>query len=376
MPFFLHAALRYIFARPKSSLVAITGIVAAVAALLVVLGITNGLHAHLLEQLLGLEPHLELLAGIDYPLSDYGSVVEEVAGVPHVREVTPYVQGQVLIGREGTAPQGIYIRGIDEPYAVFAPYVDGWGEGLLMGGKLADSLGVEKGGRVFLVGARGQRTVTVAGLFSTGMDQYDRRLAYLPLEWGQGLLGYGPDEVTGLAVWLDDPLRAGEAAAALQERTGLWVRSWQEKQKNLLAVAAVERQAMIAILLVTFVVAGIGVANVLWLNVWEKRRDIAVLQAIGARRPLLFGIFFSQGLMLGLFGLIGGTALGLGTLYWLRGKPISIPELTRVQYIPVLIESRDLLLAAGLALTISALAGLTVLWQVGRRSIAREVHYE
>ena len=70
MPFFLWMAARYIRHRPRVSLVAAGGVAVAVAVMIMVMGITNGLHDYLIGRLLGLEAHLELLAGVDCPWRD------------------------------------------------------------------------------------------------------------------------------------------------------------------------------------------------------------------------------------------------------------------------------------------------------------------
>ena len=207
------------------------------------------------------------------------------------------------------------------------------------------------------------------GLFRTGLEGYDRGVVYLTLDAAQEILGYSPHQVTGLAVYLHDPLQAGDRAESLQALTGLWVRSWQAKHKDVLATAKVEQRALLIIVLATFVVAGIGVGNLLWLNVWEKRRDIGVLQALGAKGDLLARVFFLQGVLLGAMGIGLGLALGLSLLGWLKGRPIHVPELTFAQHLPVLIKGKDLVLAAGVALLVTGGAGLAAAREVSRQKI-------
>lgn len=373
MPFFLWMAARYIRHRPRVSLVAAGGVAVAVAVMIMVMGITNGLHDYLIGRLLGLEAHLELLAGVDLPLAGFESLQLAVGQEPYVQSVEPYVQGQVLLGRSGVLPRGVYLRGLQDPQVQLAPYLTASApgeEGIFMGEDLAMALGLEPGSEGIIVGGRGNsRPFSVLGLFRTGLEGYDRGVVYLTLDAAQEILGYSPHQVTGLAVYLHDPLQAGDRAESLQALTGLWVRSWQAKHKDVLATAKVEQRALLIIVLATFVVAGIGVGNLLWLNVWEKRRDIGVLQALGAKGDLLARVFFLQGVLLGAMGIGLGLALGLSLLGWLKGRPIHVPELTFAQHLPVLIKGKDLVLAAGVALLVTGGAGLAAAREVSRQKI-------
>ncbi|MGI6035642.1 MAG: ABC transporter permease [Limnochordia bacterium] len=374
MPFSLWMAARYIFHRPRVSGVAAGGVAVAVAVMIMVMGITNGLNDYLIQRLLGLEAHLELLAGVDLPLEGFEAWQSSVGKEPYVQSVEPYVQGQVLLGRTGLLPRGVYLRGLRDPIVQLDPYLTVRSEdeeGIFIGEDLALALGLDPGSEAIIIGGRGNsRSFPVSGFFRTGLEEYDQGMVYLPLDAAQEMLGYLPHQVTGLAVYLSDPLEAGQRAESLQALTGLWVRSWQVRHKNLLATAKVEQRALMIIVLATFAVAGIGVGNILWLNVWEKRRDIGVLQALGAKGSLLARIFFYQGVLLGVAGIGFGFLLGLSLLLWLQGRPIHVPELTFAQHLPVVIKGKDLILAGGAALIVAGGAGLAAAREVSRQKIA------
>ncbi|NLN17175.1 MAG: ABC transporter permease [Firmicutes bacterium] len=380
MPFSLWMAARYIRHRPRVSIVAAGGVAVAVAVMVIVMGITGGLHDYLIGRLLGLEAHLELLAGVDLPLAGFEELLLAVGKEPYVQSVEPYVQGQVLVGRPGSLPRGAYLRGLEDPQVRLAPYLTVNSqdeEGIFIGEDLAMALGLEPGSEAVIIGGlENSRSFAVRGLFRTGLEGYDGGMVYLTLGAAQEMLGYSPYEVAGLAVYLDDPLGAGQHAASLQALTGLWVRSWQDKHKDVLATAQVQQRALLIIVLATFAVAGIGVGNILWLNVWEKRRDIGVLQALGAKRGLLARVFFWQGILLGAVGIVLGLVLGLGLLWLLKGRPIHVPELTFAQQLPVLIKGKDLVLAGGAALMVAGGAGLAAAREAGRQKIVEVLVHE
>lgn len=194
--------------------------------------------------------------------------------------------------------------------------------GLIVGQELARSLRLHVGDEVQVVSPLGDlgptgpmprsRPFRVAGIFYSGMYEYDMKVVYTDLETAQRFLSAG-GAISGIQVKVDDWEHADRSARAIERaiaRADLRVRSWQEVNRNLFGALALEKLAMFITLGIAILVASFCIIGTLVLMVQEKGREVGILKAMGAEDRQIVRVFMLQGLGIGLLGAASGLGLG------------------------------------------------------------------
>jgi lipoprotein-releasing system permease protein len=190
-------------------------------------------------------------------------------------------------------------------------------DGILIGVRLAENLGLSAGQPVLFRTDRGvDRLLTVRGIFQTGLQSLDERVAYLSLQTARPLFLL-PEGVTNIEVKLVDPARAREFAAFLTEATGLRVTSWQEKNANLEGALAAQARTGTLIQIFSLISVLIGIASALSLSANRRRGEIGIMRAFGVSKRFIAGVFVLQGLLIGVVGAGIGCLSGFALCSWL-----------------------------------------------------------
>jgi lipoprotein-releasing system permease protein len=199
----------------------------------------------------------------------------------------------------------------------------------------------------------------VADLFESGMYEFDGALAFIGLQEAQKLLRMA-GTVSGIEVRLDDLDNANHSLQEIAEAVGddFTVKDWKQMNQSLFSALQLEKTVMFIILTLIILVAAFNIAGSLVMMVMEKRKDIAILKAMGASAASVSRIFVIKGLTIGLVGTALGTLAGtmLCTLLQ-RYAFIKLPE--EVYYIntlPVNLKGLDVLTIAISALSICLMA--------------------
>lgn len=239
--------------------------------------------------------------------------------------------------------------------------------GIMVGQELARSLRLDVGDEVNIItplGALGptgpmpkSRPFRVAGIFYSGMYEYDMKFAYVTLEAAQQFLNTGP-RLSGVEVTVREPERAQEIAQVIQSRLpdkSLRVRAWQELNKNLFGALALEKLAMFIALGIAILVASFCIIGTLTLMVQEKGREVAVLKAMGAADRAIVAIFVLEGTLIGVFGSLLGLALGYTVCFAAEYFGVSLnPEVYYIDRLPVHVDPMEFL-AVGLSAVVVCL---------------------
>lgn len=243
--------------------------------------------------------------------------------------------------------------------------------GLIIGRELARTLHVYVGDEITLVTPLGDlgpmgvmprsRRFRVAGIFYSGMYEYDASHAYMKLETAQEFLDLGAN-VTGIDVKVEDVERVDEATplleAAVAER-GLRVRDWKALNKNLFSALQLEKIVVFAILAIAIIVASFCIICTLLLMVTEKSKEIAILKAIGASDGAILRVFMLEGVVIGSIGTVFGVVTGLVMALSLSWFGVRLdPDVYYVDRLPISVSPSDYALVALSALLITTLATL------------------
>ena len=153
----------------------------------------------------------------------------------------------------------------------------------------------------------GLRRVTVACAwreFSLGLYEYDATWIYVSLATVQSFAGAPAGSAPVISLEVADIYAVGQTAARLRERLGddYTTVDWQEANRPLFAALALERRMGIFIIALIILLAAINITWALILVVVERRSDIAILSAMGARSTSIMGIFMIEGAAVGGLG--------------------------------------------------------------------------
>lgn len=319
------------------SLVSLLGVAVAVAALIVTFGVMNGFDREFREKILGMKAHVIVSSASGQTLAEDPASERMMRSYPGVIGVSPYLTGQAMIvSRWGT--QGIGVFGVDPArhrgVTALDQYVTSGSLEELKGTQLVLALGEELAG---VLGVKPGDTVTmfipvvaptpfglfskvvkcrVGAMFKSGMYEYDRTFAFLPLEAAQELFGM-KGRVTQYAIRLEDLQQAHQMAARLRADRPEWsAADWMELNRNLFGALKMERYVMGLILVLILLVASFTIVGTLTMLVMEKKRQIGMLRAMGASSYSIQRMFLRQG------GLIGGMGSAIGMVLGLAGCAI------------------------------------------------------
>jgi lipoprotein-releasing system permease protein len=204
-----------------------------------------------------------------------------------------------------------------------------------------------------------QGSLIPSGSFAI-QSEFDNKYVITNLDFLKAYLNYGTDEYSALEISMADPSKEGavkENIAALLG-PGYEVLNKNEQNRNLYTTIQLEKWAIYAIFSLILLVAAFNMIGALSMLVLEKKKDIQVLQAMGADRSLIRRIFLSEGLLLAVIGAAGGIVIAL-LLYYLQVNYKLVPiqgESFLIDYYPVKLVVWDFLLVVVTVLLIGLLA--------------------
>jgi len=399
LPLEIFIAWRYLKARRSgvftllTTLIAVGGITLGVAALIITLSVMSGFHLDIREKILGLQPHLVIINEGMSPIKQYSALENSVKENDNVTATAPFIYGQIMI-RNGLINAGAAIKGIDWEAENRLTGLKKLTHGNLSGGlkdneiiigrELANALRTFPGEEIILMspGEAGliprMASFKVAGIFHSGMYEYDASLAYVSLGSAQKLFGFH-DTVTGVGASVKHWELAAKAEIQLEKSLppSYLVRSWQQMNHNLFAALKLEKIMMFIILALIIVVAAFNIISNLILLTVEKAREIGILSALGVRRLEIGRIFLFEGLMVGLSGIILGTGSGLGiSLALKKYKFIHLPpDVYYLDTLPVRIIAGDVILVIAATLAITLVAALYPAYQATKLDPLEAIRY-
>jgi lipoprotein-releasing system permease protein len=411
----LGIAWRYLRSRRGSkllsliSLIAIGGVLVGVSALIVIIGVMNGLQHDLREKILVGSPDIRVLSyGEDLKIDDWQSILKKVRAQPGVVTAAPFVLTEALMTAGHDYAGGVYVAGL-LPQARGVPDVttirehaisgdfrfassDGEHRGIVLGKLLAARFNKWPGDTINLLSAGGGKMnastggfipkverFEVTGIVSTGMYEYDNAYAFIALDLAQDLAGLG-NGVTGIEVKTTDRWQASNVAGRLTSVLGWPFRTvdWEEQNHSLFQALKLEKLGMGVILLLIVLVAAFNIVSTLTMVVADKTREIGILKAMGMPAKSIRRIFLAQGFVIGLVGTALGLVTGLAAALALdKYKFISLdPQVYFIDHLPISMQTPDVLWIVAASVAIAAIATIYPSVQASRLYPIEAIRHE
>lgn len=395
----LEMAGRHLVRRRRQTFVAVSGVAIGVGFFLAVSSLMVGSQNDFTERLIDAAPHIVISDELRSPppqpgvlwftggavaLKGYKRRTEArgLRGWPGIlvaaqrangAVATPSLSGAITL-RVGGRQEPLAIIGVDPEVETKVSAIDDnlrigrladletVSDGVILGEELAQRLGLNMGDVVAATAPSGKtRSLRIVGLAKRGQMFLPSSNGYVLLRTAQSLLER-PFIVNRVAVHLPDPDDAEATAAALERRFGYKAESWQERSADILSQFVIRNVIMYSVVSAILLVASFGIYTIVSNSVSDKRRDIAILRAVGFSEGDLQLLFVIQGLALALVGIVLGWALGYALMEILGRIPF--PMAGEIEYIPLDRSPTQYAIAA----TISLVAGGVAAWLPARRA--------
>ncbi|MEJ2236794.1 MAG: ABC transporter permease [Gemmatimonadales bacterium] len=407
-------ASRYMRSRRSSRLVSLItliatgGVTVGVGALIVVMGVMNGLQTELREKILVATPHLRISTfGRGIILPDWERVRDSVAVHPEVVAVAPFVLTQGLFSAGADYHEGAYVLGIDPDTGAAATtslasyFLDGnlsfettkdVDGAIILGRRLGERMIAYPGDTITVLSPMGAKfnpatgtlapkywVFEVTGHFETGMFEYDNAYAVISLETAQEFAHLG-SAVSGLEVRLRDLWDAHRVGQEIAEQLGYPIRvmDWQSQNASLFSALELEKLAMGTVLLLIVVVAAFNIVSTLTMVVRDKTREIGILRAMGMSTRTVRRAFIFQGAFIGVVGTSLGTVLGLLLARFVDSRQLIDlnPSVYFVDHLPVLVDPLDLLIIVVASVLVATVATIYPARQAAILNPVDAIRYE
>lgn len=395
----LGIATRHLLGRRRQTIVAILGVAVGVGFFLAVSAMMIGSQRDFIDRLIDAAPHIVISDELRSPPPQPGTVVYRggaillrgyktrneargLRGWPLILDVASLTPGTIaspsLTGgvtlRLGGRQEALAIVGVEPDLETRISTIsdrlrvgrlsdlETVQGGLIIGEELAARLGLNPGDVIAATSPTGRtRSLRIVGLFKRGQAGLTDQAGYMLLREAQSLLGR-PFIVNRIGVRLADPNQADRLARDLEQRFGYKAESWQARSADLLSLLVTRNVIMYSVVGAILLVASFGIYTAVSNSVVDKRRDIAILRAIGFSAADLQLLFVAEGLLLAITGVLLGWLLGYGLMALLGS--LRFPIAGEAERLPLDRSIRQYMIAAGASL----LAGAVAAWLPARKS--------
>ncbi|MCK9169731.1 MAG: ABC transporter permease [Treponema sp.] len=312
-----------------TSLLASLGISFGVMTLIVVMSVMNGFQMGFKDAIMEISSYHVRVSGIDGSAGQ--QFLDWCKKEKNIRSVTPFYEAESFVvstkGRQSAAviravPSDILETdsGFAGELAVTAGEFDIMQENtIVLGSGLAYALGVNPGDPVTLLALSGgsdvellsrSRKFTVTGIFHSGYADINSSFAFINLESGRKKFGTDAKKTYGLK--LNRVSGDGIVINEINRKFPQFkAESWRSYNRSFFGVLRVEKNILMMLVFLIFVVVGINIYNGMRRLVFERRSEISILSALGGRSGEIKSIFIMRGFLTGFAGVLTGVVLGL-----------------------------------------------------------------
>lgn len=314
-----------------TSALATLGITFGVMTLIVVLSVMNGFQMSFIDAIMEISSYHVRISDVnesqEVELNDFLKNNKNIIS----ESTTSFYEAQTLMASEFGRESPALIRAIDdniyhkdEGFRKEITIVDGDFDlseenTVILGSSLARALRVDVGDIVnFLVMSGGndvdlfssERKFTVTGIFRTGYSEINNSFAFVNYDSAEKYLGKSARKIIGIKLLNsnNDSLFISQVEKSFSD---VKIESWREYNKTFFGALRIEKNMLILVVAIIFIVVGINIYNGMRRLVFERKSEISILSALGAKNSQIKSIFIARGFSIGAIGTFFGIILGL-----------------------------------------------------------------
>ena len=355
------------------SKVSIIGLMLGVGILITVLSVMNGFEKELRDKILGFTSHVNI-----YPTSQLSSD-ELISIIDKNKNISSYsftTKNEELISSTSIKNYPIIIHNIVpnkeiETSDIKSMIIEGSfdldnSNNLVIGNVLAAKLGVRLGDELVISNhnkLHKKNKFIISGIFDSGLYEYNQRLVF-----GNNTSLIDSSKYSYIKIKLLNPLNALAVSRNLFKYHGIITSNWTETHNTLFQAINNEKRVMFIILALIIAIASFNIISSLTLLVLNKQKDIAILISLGISRRSIQYIFFIQGLIIGIIGILLGVSLGLVLSININNIVIALekifditfisPEIYHLSKVPYIISANDIFSIAWISFVMVLLSSI------------------
>jgi len=362
----------------------------------------NGFKTELTKKILGLNPHIVIQSN-SFKIEDsfIRSLKKRIKNI----NVSKTYSGEGIVVTNDNA-KGIIIKGVDTKNKKTSNFFeknissgkldDFKSNTVFIGTELSFNLNLKAGDKINLMssafiatpfgGLPKQETLTIAGVFNTGFNEFDQNFVFLNLVDALSLFDKEAYE-QNIEIYLSDPMKADELKKEIQkENKNYYVYSWTDLNKSFFSALKVERNVMFIILTLILIVAAFNIISGLTILIKNKTKEIAILKTLGLSNNSIKKLFFLTGFTIGFFATFTGVLLG--TIFALNIEKLRIilsslfnfeifpSDVYFLEQLPSEINIYSIIMICIFSLIVSALASYIPAMNISKMKTFQALKYE
>ena len=407
-------ASRYLRSKRKEGFISViavfsfVGIMIGVATLIIVMSVMNGFRYELVNRILGLNSHLTIYSHGSH-INNYSEIVTQIKKLPGVKYSNPIIESQAMISSRsknlGGLIKGIKLEDLQNKELISKNITAGNIEKLsnknsvLIGSAVAQNMNLKVGDPIKIISAETNETIigaipriktyNVAGVFESGMYEYDSSTIFMNFEMAQIHFRF-PEVVSGIEIFANDATNLDQVKDGLYnilvQYPDLYAVDWQQSNSGFIDALKVERTVMFLILTLIILVASFNIISSMIMLVNDKNKNIALLRTLGMTKASIMRIFLICGSSIGFVGTFLGLLIGVvfsaninSIKSWLESATntdLFNPAIYFLSTLPSKVFVSDVVLIVGMALVISFLATLYPAYKASKANPAEILRYE
>jgi lipoprotein-releasing system permease protein len=407
-------ALRYLKSKRKEGFISVIaifsfiGIMIGVATLIIVMSVMNGFRYELIDRILGINAHITIYSH-NHQIKNYEEILTEIKQISGVKFVNPLVESQAMLSSSsknlGGLIKGIKIDDLKNKALISKNITAGDIEKLveknsvIIGSIVAQNMNLKIGDPIKIIAAETNETIIgaipriktyeVAGVFNSGMYEYDSTTIFMNFEMAQ-IHFHFPEGVSAIEVFVEDVTKIENIKSQLYEiilhHDGLFASDWQQANATFIDALKVESTVMFLILTLIILVAAFNIISSMIMLVNDKKKNIALLRTLGMSKVAVMRIFLICGSSIGVVGTFLGLFIGvifsanINTIkQWLESitdTTLFSPTIYFLSKLPSKIFISDVILITSMSLILSFFATLYPAYKASKSNPAEILRYE
>ncbi len=315
-----------------STILSVIGLTIAIASLIIISCISRGFSDIVNYKLSGIDGHMRIKNYMSdrIPMKNITLLDSSIHQISdNIKATTPFIEKHAIV-RKGLYTEGIIIYGVRESSLTnifklhkFTTSSIGFNheESIIIGRKLAQSLNVEVGDKIMIMDIEKMskkqilkaKNFTVINIFQTDFPEYDRLLAFIPIETANIFFKMG-NTASGLIINIEKPEDVELEEIKLNNEIGLYpymATTWKKRHSGLLEWLTLYD---IPIKLIMIFITAVGIFNIaasLWMIIIEKTKDFGIMKSMGLSAGKIEKIIIKEGAYIGTAGVLGGIIVSL-----------------------------------------------------------------